>query len=508
MDQSAFRALLSSSNKPSGTSSGKAASTPRFGAPPPKRSAAATAPALHDPTAPTSSTEFKPRNQKDKSKYKHKQADADEAKSSSASTYRDRAAERRTGARHDFADAEKLLEDFKARVGDDDSLTKDELEEKMKYLVRFTPLCGALSLQELTRSGAGYVQGGDAEHTVLVKGLDMALLERMKAQQAAGADQSLEDVEDELDLVLADKAKKAEEKKKRTRDDLIAELKASKGGSKSDRPAAGGQSVKDPRFKPVGFKPIGQGSETEPKKKKKKKKVKVAEQVATAGDAAASASKVSKPLPIPPPTINVEADDDLDIFGDAGEYKGLDTDSDDDDNHEATAARKEPTFEQTAAPPRNATAAVKRSYFDDDEEKDEDVERSTAPDSVTNLASSKQPAVKMTDSNAIMEEGEEEEEQRPLRLQPLSKSAIPNVKELLAMDAAAEKEEKRKERKQHYQMKAADKKEATLKAMTPQQRAEHEHQVMMTYLEKKERRAKGESTKEDDEDEDVANGGF
>ncbi|KDE03398.1 hypothetical protein MVLG_06115 [Microbotryum lychnidis-dioicae p1A1 Lamole] len=464
MDQSAFRALLSSSNKPSGTSSGTAASTPRFGAPPPKRSAAATAPALHDPTAPTSSTEFKPRNQKDKSKYKHKQADADEAKSSSASTYRDRAAERRTGARHDFADAEKLLEDFKARVGDDDSLTKDELEEKLKYL------------------------GGDAEHTVLVKGLDMALLERMKAQQAAGADQSLEDVEDELDLVLADKAKKAEEKKKRTRDDLIAELKASKGGSKSDRPAA-------------GFRDRTQDEE-------EKKKVKVAEQVATAGDAAASASKVSKPLPIPPPTINVEADDDLDIFGDAGEYKGLDTDSDDDDNHEATAARKEPTFEQTAAPPRNATAAVKRSYFDDDEEKDEDVERSTAPDSVTNLASSKQPAVKMTDSNAIMEEGEEEEEQRPLRLQPLSKSAIPNVKELLAMDAAAEKEEKRKERKQHYQMKAADKKEATLKAMTPQQRAEHEHQVMMTYLEKKERRAKGESTKEDDEDEDVANGGF
>ncbi|SCZ87536.1 BZ3500_MvSof-1268-A1-R1_Chr2-2g05002 [Microbotryum saponariae] len=507
MDQSAFRALLSSSNKPSGTSSGKAASTPRFGAPPPKRSAAATAPALHEsvdhtdysstekpltplsrspdhsPTASTSSTEFKPRNQKDKSKYKHKQAEADEAKSSSASAYRDRAAERRTGARHDFADAEKLLEDFKARVGVDDGLTKDELEEQMKYL------------------------GGDAEHTVLVKGLDMALLERMKAQQAAGADQSLEDVEDELDLVLADKAKKAEEKKKRTRDDLIAELKASKGGSKSDRPAAGGQSVKDPRFKPVGFKPIGHDSETEPKKKKKKKKVKVAEQVATAGDAAASASEVSKPLPIPPPTIDVEADDDLDIFGDAGEYKGLDTDSDDNDNHEATAARKEPTFEQTAAPPGNATAAVKRSYFDDEEE-DEDVERSTAPDSVTNLASSKQPAVKMTDSNAIMGEGEEEEEQRPMRLQPLSKSAIPNVKELLAMDAAAEKEEKRKERKQHYQMKAADKKEATLKAMTSQQRAEHEHQVMMTYLEKKERRAKGESTKEDEEDDDVANGGF
>ncbi|SCV70373.1 BQ2448_1767 [Microbotryum intermedium] len=484
MDQSAFRALLSSSHNPSTSSGGRGKTTAaaKFGAPPPKRSAAATAPRLND------STEFKPRNQKDKSKYKNKKGAAEEGNPNSASSYRDRAAERRTGARGDFADAEKLLEDFKARVGDGDDVTKDELEEKMKYL------------------------GGDAEHTVLVKGLDMALLERMKAQQAASADHILEDVEDELDLVLAGKAKKAEEKKKRTRDDLIAELKASKGGIKAGG-AAGGERVTDPRFKPVGFKPIGQSSEIESKKKKKKKKVKpTTVEAGASADATAStnAPESSKPLPIPQPTIDVEADDDFDIFGDAGEYKGLDTDSDDDDDDKGdkgTATKKDSSSEQIVAP-LGHVAAVKMSYFNDDEDEDDDVGRSTAPNSVTNLADSK-PTAKRTDSNGIVEEGEEEEEgERSMRLQPLSKSAIPNVKELLAMDAAAEKEEKRKERKQHYQMKAADKKEAALKAMTPQQRAEHEHQVMMTYLEKKERRAREESTKEDDEDDDVANGGF
>lgn len=45
--------------------------------------------------------DFKPRVQKDKSKYKKKPSD---------DTYRDRAAERRTGGPNDFAEAEKLLE--------------------------------------------------------------------------------------------------------------------------------------------------------------------------------------------------------------------------------------------------------------------------------------------------------------------------------------------------------------------------------------------------------------
>lgn len=45
--------------------------------------------------------DFKPRVQKDKSKFKKKPTD---------DTYRDRAAERRTGGPNDFADAEKLLE--------------------------------------------------------------------------------------------------------------------------------------------------------------------------------------------------------------------------------------------------------------------------------------------------------------------------------------------------------------------------------------------------------------
>lgn len=49
-------------------------------------------------------------------------------------------------------------------------------------------------------------------------------------------------------------------------------------------------------------------------------------------------------------------------------------------------------------------------------------------------------------------------------------------------------------------MKAADKKEAILKAMSAEERAEHDHQVMMSYLEKKERREKGGGKEEDEDD--------
>ena len=45
------------------------------------------------------------------------------------------------------------------------------------------------------------------------------------------------------------------------------------------------------------------------------------------------------------------------------------------------------------------------------------------------------------------EEGEMEEE-RPMRLQPLASSAMPSIKDLLAMDDAMEKEDKRRARKE------------------------------------------------------------
>jgi IK cytokine len=279
----------------------------------------------------------------------------------------------------------------------------------------------------------------------------MALLERMKHKQANESDKTLEDVEDELDRALLEKPKPAKGGK-RTRDEMIAELKASRSGA-GDLGVPGGAGdglekvKKDPRFKPiakleagvsrakekeVGWKPV-EGE----KKRRKKKRVKVDDPSVPVNTPLAPPAAL--PLPIPVPTIDLD-DDEFDIFGDAGDYKGLDTDSDDDD---ALTAAKSKT--PTSAPaPSTTTLPAKRSYFDDEDE--ESISLSTAPSAVTNLAATSARASKNTAGGS---DGEQEQddggEGRPMRLQPLSGSAIPSVRDLLDLDAAQEKEEKRKE---------------------------------------------------------------
>ncbi|ORY70628.1 hypothetical protein BCR35DRAFT_322216 [Leucosporidium creatinivorum] len=474
MDQSAFRALLATSGGNPTISKPKA----KFGAAPPKRSAA---PGQDASTS--SKPEFKPRVQKDKSKYKKKAADD--------SAYRDRAAERRTGGPNDFAEAEKLLEDFKARA-EGAEVDKTVLEDQMRYL------------------------GGDAEHSVLVKGLDMALLERMKHQQANESDQTLEEMEDELDRALLEKA--SGPKGKKTRDEMIRELKARAGGGAGagaveEKPEAQEEKPKkDSRFKPIakdGWKAVGSApaTATGEKKMRKKKKVKVADPAAPSTFNSTSTSAppppppsapvepAPKPLPLLQPTVDLD-DDEFDIFGDAGEYKGLDTDSDDSDDETKAKGKGKGKERAVAAPPPPPPAAaaggVKRSYFDDEEE---DMSLTTArPAAVEGGASAGEKRRREVGSD-----GEEEEEERPMRLQPLSGSRL-SARELLDMDDAAAKEEKRKERKAHFTMQAKDKKEAMLKAMTPEERAAHDHQVMMSYLEKQERKSKG-GKDDDDRDE-------
>lgn len=394
----------------------------------------------------------------------------------------------------------------------------------------------------------------------------MALLEREKAKVAGISDQTLEDMEDELDRQLLERKAKAATGKKRTRDDIIAELKArntSGGGGVAVETAVGAEHDKqqsNSRFKPIGAssgwkKVAAATSETaEPEKKKRRKRKVVAVQheadVAPSpakdptpppAPAPARAEPAPQPLPLMKPTVDLE-DDNFDIFGDAGDYKGLDTDSDSDSDSgldetqkkEAVTANEheehKPEIKSEVSPVPNPHASTsKRKYFDDDDEEENEPD-TTAPSQVTKLgaANASANADRLRRSGAGSRaagadepEDGEEEQQRPMRLQPLSKSAIPNVKDLLDMDREAEKEEKRKEvgparvpapdknrsltehchflqRKAHFQMKAADKKEAMLKKMTPEERAAHDHQVMMSYLDKKARRAKGETV--DDED--------
>jgi len=131
-----------------------------------------------------------------------------------------------------------------------------------------------------------------------------------------------------------------------------------------------------------------------------------------------------------------------------GEWKPED-DSDSDDEAD-NKAKKPPTQAPSSvpAPPRERV-----KYFDDDG--DDVPAASTAPTAIINLAN--QPQQSDAPASRPLDDGEEEEE-RPMRLQGLSSSALPSARELLEMDAAQAAEEKRKERKAKYKASAEEKK--------------------------------------------------
>ncbi|GAA5963059.1 hypothetical protein JCM8115_002609 [Rhodotorula mucilaginosa] len=518
MDQDAFRSLLAtparSSDQGRSPTSSRAPATSRFGIAPPKR-------ALAQSTTKDLATDLKPR------KVPKPRRNPD------GSLYRDRAAERRAGRDGDFADAEKLLEDFKSR-SETAGVSKDVLEDQMKYL------------------------GGDEHHSILVKGLDIALLERKKAELAQKAERELDDVEDELDAAFNENpvapplsggvsppprpststaragvgsgsgggAEPTLAKRKKTRDELIAEMKAMRAGQAaaaagaakgaSDGGAGGGAS--ESRFKPIGSTSTdnkkGKGKETASgggwktvggagdggggeKKKRKKRKVvppTAADQTLPTAPDSATASAPSKelpssapvPAPAPAPAPVAEDDDDMDIFGDVGDYKGLDTDEESDAGGGSAAPA-------TSTATSTLTGTGKRKYFDDDDDEVDEMGTSTAPTGIEDLAA-RQAAANVAaaaaaaggagpSAGAGVGGGEEDEargEDRPMRLEGLS-GAGPSVKELLEMDKAAEAEEKRQARK----LKAKEKAEARRANMTDADKANQDYQKMMAHLEKK-----------------------
>lgn len=356
-------------------------------------------------------------------------------------------------------------------------------EEQLQYLVRLSiflfPDNDCVSLTHDREP----TQGGDAHHSVLVKGLDHALLARKKHEAALEADAELEDVEDALDEAFEAApapapAPSAAAKKGKSRDDLLAELKAMRAGAAAElgpASAVEGQEEpkKDSRFKPIGADRKGKGKEVPAasggagwkavgaaggdaageKKRRKKKKV------APAGEGGASAPAAAEPTPAkeptPPPTKPTlppqpapdDFDDDADIFGDVGEYGGLGSDSDDDDEAAGASSTRQPPPRPAATAERPAAAGTKRKYFDDDEEDDPNL--STAPNAVTDLAE-KQAAADAAAALAGQgdegagEDGEEGGEGRPMRLQGFSSSKGPSARDLLEMDKEAEAEEKRK----------------------------------------------------------------
>ncbi|KAI0358033.1 hypothetical protein OH77DRAFT_1449566 [Trametes cingulata] len=389
-------------------------------------------------------------------------------KGAKGDAYRDRATERRLGIGNDYAQVEALADEFERRNADNED--RQAVEEKRKYL------------------------GGDSEHTVLVKGLDFALLEQTRARVAAEA-AATEDVSLEQAYLES-----AAQPKKRTREEILRELKSKRGAAgagddsaeaKAAKQAAADKALEEAKkagkFKPIGFKPVG-GAAEKGEKAKRKKKVKAGEQeengerkkkrkVAsssattsaqeqTTQDASGSSSAAGQPKsseeagqpeagpskPPPPAPEPEPIDEDFDIFADAGEYTGVDLGDESDESDADRPARsggEEGEVPDSGAPPPRKWLATS----DDERESSRAISqpparstrspsRSASPQRRAG-ASQKAPVVE----DAEMEEGEEEEE-RPVRLQPLASSALPSIKDLLAMSEEAEKAEKRRLRKE------------------------------------------------------------
>ncbi|THG97251.1 hypothetical protein EW026_g4710 [Hermanssonia centrifuga] len=305
-------------------------------------------------------------------------------------SYRDRASERRHGIAHDYAQVEALAEDFEKRNADKDRAT---VEEQRRYL------------------------GGDSEHTVLVKGLDFALLEQNKARASAATED-----DDALEQVFQEASSSVS--KKRTREDIVRELKNKRQKSeaaedvpavKPDAPLE--QAKKAGKFKPIGFKPIGSTEGT------KKKKAKAKEEGAGAG---VPVKAVPEPVPEP-------LNEDFDIFADAEEYAGVDLGDDDESDSEPTEKD-----DKQSTPPVDVPA--KGKWFETEDPEPGQLETPATPEG--NLKSPSTPPPEREDGE------EQEEEEAPVRLVPLASSSVPSIRDLLAMDAEVGKREQRKAKKE------------------------------------------------------------
>ena len=243
-----------------------------------------------------------------------------------------------------------------------------------------------------------------------------------------------------------DTVETAPQPKKKSRQDLIRELKEKRGQHKPAESkvidAGIEEAKKAGKFKPIGFKPIGGDSEGKKRKKekeggdKKKKKRKVEEAkdkpVEASGSAQTPAPSAPATLPgkgklLAPELESESLDPDFDIFAGVGEYTGEVEDDEEEDERPATEGSQEPQPDADQQ---------RRGWFDKPKSPTPPPREPTPP-----------PAEEPSGTKDEMEE-----EPAPVRLAPLVSSM--SVKDILAMDEAVAKEEKRKARKEKKKKKA------------------------------------------------------
>ncbi|RPB29121.1 hypothetical protein L211DRAFT_833000 [Terfezia boudieri ATCC MYA-4762] len=234
--------------------------------------------------------------------------------------------------------------------------------EALKELAR-NPETGEVDMALIIQQSKA--MGGDAKSTHLVKGLDFALLERVKRgedvlglgsgpkgskglkSEEPGKDE--ERLEDELDKALdkvvvpVEKEKVKKPGHKVTREGMLAELKRQKAAAVVSKAAVTSPvPVLDSRFKKIGQPKPKKGSK-DGKSLKKKAKGKVDD-----GINKSSTLLGMLPLPLPPAKVIAEGKnegDDIDIFDDVGrDYDPL-AGLEDDDGNDSGSSADEKTLE-------------------------------------------------------------------------------------------------------------------------------------------------------------------
>ncbi|ORY65881.1 uncharacterized protein BCR38DRAFT_428640 [Pseudomassariella vexata] len=289
-------------------------------------------------------------------------------------------------------------------------------EEADERAVRIKALEEALKKEEIDQAAFDKLQsqiaGGDLSSTHLIKGLDSKLLERIrkgenvygesKEQEEESEPQDVDDAFEELEeakieAVAKEKARKKGQLatttlkpgQKRTRDMILAEMKAARDAAKAKEESALGS-----KFRKIGAKAPGTRIERDSKgrevliivdedghEKRKVRKV----QPETAAEVEAKEKeremmmpdKDAKPLGMEVPDIYKPKDeelkdDEIDIFDDVGDdydpLAGLDEDSDEDEDGDAKTSKAEKAQDDTdVMPPPSKLAAPSepRNYFKD-----------------------------------------------------------------------------------------------------------------------------------------------
>lgn len=287
----------------------------------------------------------------------------------------------------------------------------------------------------------------------------MSLLEQNKARAAAATED-----DDTLEQAFIEASSKPTTHKKRTREDIIRELKAKRNGEGSHTTAEpledGDRDLEKAKqagkFKPIGFKPIGAQKDEKGTKKrskeetasrdKKRKKRKVDGILGSPQPASTIPHPEAKPPVVASTSVAEKIPqvdqrpssplDDIDIFAGAGDYEGFPGDDDSDEDGLDSAQKTESEHRNNDSQPSSEHARSKGWFGDarDDEE------------SIQPPVSTESAAPQLPISNHTPQVDEEEEDS--LHLKPLESSALPSIRDFLAMDAAAEKEDKRKARKE------------------------------------------------------------